>query len=140
MNFKLIIRIAGLLILAGVIDSHATLNNGYNLIIQGHIATIFIGTVEVMRWLLALLAALALLRLQSVAKWLMLAAFVCGLFVSWVSFIPFGGILMNFINPASLLQNFIVIQLPNVILVVIVFYCLAQQKKSSKESATVSDA
>jgi len=132
------IRLLGVIVGIGILDSYDTLNNGIAFIGLGHISSFLIGLAEVFRWSFGLLAAILLLRVQSLAKWALLFAFLCGLIATWVSFIPFAGYLMRFADQSSGLQIFIILQVPNLALVLIVFYLFKKLKKyNSKIQPTI---
>lgn len=132
------IRLIGVVLGIGILDSYITLINGVSIISQGYFLSFLLGLAEILRWSFGLIAAILLLRMQESAKWLLLLAFMCGLVASWVSFIPFAGYLMKFAEPTSGIQHFMALQFPNIILVFIVFYLFNLLKKSnnSRKSGT----
>jgi hypothetical protein len=115
----------------GVLGSYITLNNGVLLISQGFVSSVLIGIAEIFRWSFGFLAAILLMRARESAQWVLLFAFLCGLVASWVSFIPFAGYLMRYADQTSVVQNFIALQVPNIILVLLVFYLFKRLKKSN---------
>ena len=101
MNTAMAIRLIGVLIGIGLLLSYSTLYNGFLFITKWQLLTIAIGLAELGRWGFGILAAILMWRLHPFAKWSLLIAFVCGLFGSWVSFIPFFGYLMHLADEAS---------------------------------------
>ena len=132
MKIENYIRLTGIVLGIGVLESYFTLSNGLLLISKGYSLTFLIGLAEILRWSLGLLAAILLLRIRKSAQWLLLFAFLSGLVGSWVSFIPFAGYLMKFAEPTSFIENFVALQAPNIILVLIVFYLFSLLKSSNE--------
>jgi len=131
MKIENLIRLLGILLGVGILSSYITLNNGVLLISQGFISPVLTGMAEVFRWSLGLLAAVLMLRVINSAKWLLLLAFLCGLVASWIPFLPFTGYLMRLVDQPSVIQNFIVLQTPNLILVLVVFFLFRELEKSN---------
>ncbi|WP_455211781.1 hypothetical protein [Kaarinaea lacus] len=122
MKIDVVIRITGVLIGIGILDTHLTVNNGLFLIKQADLITVLLGLAEISRWSLGLLAAILLLFKQQSARWFLLTAFLSGLFGSWVSFIPYGGYFIRFIDTTSMMQYFLALQVPNFLLVIFIFF------------------
>ena len=129
MKIENYIRLLGILLGVGILDSYITLNNGFLLISQGNISSVL---AEIFRWSFGLIAAILLLRVRKSAQWILLFAFMCGLVATWVSFIPFAGYLMRLADQSSTIQNFIALQTPNLILVLVVFFLFRTLKKSNR--------
>jgi len=139
MRVESYIRLLGIILGIGILDSYSTLNNGVLFISDGRFVPVMFGITEILRWSLGLLAAILLLRVRRTAQWVLLAAFLCGLVASWVSFIPFAGYLIFLTDETSVIQNFIALQIPNLILVLMVFYLFRALKKSNNEGTSVAE-
>lgn len=122
MNLSILIRLVGLLVGAGLFTTFLTVTNGVFLIKQGNLLTVLVGVVEILRWSLAAIAAILLIMVRAEAKWILLGSFVIGFFASWVSFIPFGGYLMNLVSSEFTIPYLFVLQGLNLLVVVLVFY------------------
>jgi len=68
------------------------------------------------------MSAYLIFKLKPFSVWILFLSFLLGSLSSWVSFIPMGGYAIRLVNPESWVQNFIAIQGPNCILVIIVFW------------------
>lgn len=129
MKIENYIRLTGIVLGIGILMSYFTLNNGFIFMRQGFTLSFLIGLAEILRWSLGLVAAILLFRLQKSARWILLLAFLFGLVGSWVSFIPFAGYLMKLTDPTSFIGNFIALQAPNLILIMLVFYLFSLYSK-----------
>ena len=133
MKTKIFIQIIGVLIGIGFLTSYLIFSNGLLALKLEHPVAILIGIADILRWTLAGLAAVLLIKAHEAGKWCLLTSFICGLFSSWVSFLPFGGYLMKLVSPppASSIQYFMVLQLPNIIVVAIIFFLFARLRKTT---------
>lgn len=130
MNVAITIRVIGVLIGIGLLLSYFTLYNGFLFISKWQLLAVAIGLAELARWGFGFLAAILMWRLHTFAKWSLLIAFVCGFVGSWVSFIPFFGYLMQLADQTSTIQLLMVLQGPNLVLVILVFILYSLLKKS----------
>lgn len=131
MKAKTFIQIIGVLIGVGFLTSYLIFSNGLLALKLEHPMAILIGIADILRWVLAGIAAVLLIKVHEAGKWFLLTSFICGLFTSWVSFLPFGGYLIKLIphNSTSSIQYFMVLQLPNIIVITVIFILFARLKK-----------
>lgn len=132
MKTKIFIQIIGVLIGIGFLTSYLIFSNGMLALKLEHPMAMLIGVADILRWTLAGVAAVLLIKPYEAGKWFLLTAFICGLFSSWVSFLPFGGYLMKLVPPSpdSSIQYFMVLQLPNIIIVAVIFFLFARLRKT----------
>ena len=133
MKTKIFIQIIGLLVGIGFLTSYLIFSNGLLALKLEHPMAILLGVADILRWTLAGLAAVLLVKAHEAGKWFLLTSFICGLFSSWVSFLPFGGYLMKLVSPssASSIQYFMALQLPNIIVVAVIFFLFARLRKKT---------
>ena len=133
MKTKIFIQIIGVLIGIGFLTSYLIFSNGLLALKLEHPMAILIGVADILRWTLAGIAAVLLVKVYEAGKWFLLTSFICGLFSSWVSFLPFGEYFMKLVpaSPASSIQYFMVLQLPNIIVVTLIFFLFARLRNKT---------
>jgi len=127
------LKIIAVVIGIGILSTHISLTHGVWLIKHGQLIPIILGMAEILRWALGLMASWWLFRLRTFSIWLLFLSFLFGLCSSWISFIPFGGYAIELVSPTSWVQNFMVIQGPNFILVIMVLWLFDSLKKSNNK-------
>lgn len=122
MKVESYLKALGVVIGIGVLSTYISLIHGFWLIKQGQLLPIIFGIADILRWVLGLMSAYLIFKLKPFSVWILFLSFLLGSLSSWVSFIPMGGYAIRLVNPESWVQNFIAIQGPNCILVIIVFW------------------
>lgn len=94
-------------------------------------ATIGIGSIGILTWLLGLAACIGLLMLKSCSRWVLLGYFAVGLVSVHVSWVPYADFLYEvFDNPY---MKTIGLELPNLVVVIITFVLFSKLGPSNPE-------